>query len=240
MRRDSRPYILKRIDLGFQYWYTNHFLRPQFEHLGHSPWFMKPWHVKLFGGPISLGNHAHVIATPDKKVRLTVWSNLAGEGRIEIGNYCLICPGVRISSALYIKIGDNCMFANEAFVTDADWHGIYDRSESVGNAAPVIIGNNVWVGDRAMIFKGVTVGDNSIIGAGAVVIKDVPPNVCVGGNPAQVVKVLDPKKPIRTREDWYGDYEKLLNEFDQLDREKMLDNTWLSWIRTLIAPRKGD
>lgn len=240
MRKDSRPYILKRFDLAFQRWYTNHFMRPQFDHLGHSPWFMKPWYVEIFGGPINLGNYANVIATTDKRVRLTVWSNLEGAGHITIGDYCLLCPGVRISAARSIVIGDNCMFANEAFVSDADWHGLYDRSQSVGNAEPVILGNNVWIGDRAMVFKGVTIGDNSIVGAGSVVLKDVPPNVCVAGNPAQVVKVLDAKQPIRTRQDWYADYYKLLDEFDQLDREKMMGNTWWGWIRTLITPKKGD
>jgi len=72
------------------------------------------------------------------------------------------------------------------------------------------------------------------------VVKDVPANVCVGGNPAQVVKVLDPREPMRTRRDWYADYQKLLDGFEILDREMMSDNTWYGWIRTLIAPQKGD
>jgi hypothetical protein len=47
---------------------------------------MKPWHVELFGGPITIGDYAHVIAAPDKKVRLTVWSNMEGQGRIVMGS----------------------------------------------------------------------------------------------------------------------------------------------------------
>jgi len=201
---------------------------------------MKPWHVEVFGGPVSLGDYAHVIAAPDKKVRLTVWSNMDGQGRIDIGSYCLLCPGVRISSGVRVTIGDSCMFANEAFVTDADWHGIYDRSLSVGQSAPVRLGHNVWIGDRAMVCKGVTIGDNSIVGAGSVVLKDVPANVIVGGNPAVVVKTLDPDRPMRTRADWYADPERLASQFDAIDRELMKNNTWLGWFRAALFPRQGD
>ncbi len=103
LRRDHRPYILKRLDLNFQKWYANHFLRPQFEHLGQGCTFMKPWHVEIFGGPVSLGDYATVIATPDRKVRLTVWSDLEGGGKDrDRTTAALICPGVRISAATEI------------------------------------------------------------------------------------------------------------------------------------------
>ena len=240
MRRDSRPYIVKRFHYAFQGWYADHFLRPQFAHLGTGHWFMKPWHVELFGGPIRLGDYAHVIAAPDKKGRLTVWSNLEGGGQVEIGNYCLICPGVRISAGSEIRIGDSCMFANEAFVTDSDWHGIYDRSLSVGQSVPVRIGNNVWIGDSAIVCKGVTIGDNSIIGAGSVVLKDIPANVIVGGNPATVVKKLNPDQPVKTRADWYADPGALFDQFDIIDRHLMKNNTWLGWLRATLFPRQGD
>ena len=52
---------------------------------------------------------------------------------------------------------------------------------------------NVWIGDRAVVGKGVTIGKNSIVAAGAVVVKDVPANVVVGGNPAKIIKALDPE-----------------------------------------------
>ncbi|GIS36486.1 MAG: hypothetical protein Ct9H90mP7_4940 [Candidatus Neomarinimicrobiota bacterium] len=59
------------------------------------------------------------------------------------------------------------------------------------NQNPIKLEENVWVGDRAVICKGVTIGKNSIVGAGAIVTKDVPPNVVVPGNPAKIVKELD-------------------------------------------------
>jgi len=220
--------------------YAEHFLRPQFESLGTGCLFMKPWHVEVFGGPVSMGDYAHVIAAPDKRVRLTVWSNLAGQGRIDIGNYVLLCPGVRISAAQDIAIGHSCMLAQGAFVTDSDWHGIYDRSLSVGQSAPVRIGDNVWIGDSAMVCKGVNIGENSIIGAGSVVLKDVPANVVVGGNPASIVKNLDSGQPMKTRADWLAQPDVLASQFDELDRELMAANTWRGWFRSLVRPGRKD
>ncbi|HOO89392.1 MAG TPA: acyltransferase [Syntrophales bacterium] len=238
MKRDYRPYFLKQFDIKFQKWYVNHFLRPQFEHLGKRTTFMKPWHVELFGENISLGNFANVIAASDKKVRLTVWSNFGERGCITIGDYCLICPGVRISAATEIIIGDSCMMAQEACITDSDWHGLYDRSQPVGQTAAVRIGNNAWIGDSAMVCKGVTIGDNSIIGAGSIVTKDIPPNVIAAGNPAVVIKKLDKTKHIKTRADWFSDPEYLAKQFREIDRHTLENNTLFGWLRSILFPSK--
>ncbi|MBU0653020.1 MAG: acyltransferase, partial [Proteobacteria bacterium] len=180
------------------------------------------------------------IATPDRKVRLTVWSALGEEGRIEIGNCCLICPGVRISAATEVVIGESCMLAQGAFVTDSDWHGVYDRSLPIGHTIPVHIGDNVWIGDGAIICKGVRIGENSIIGAGAVVVRDIPANAVAAGNPAAVVKYLDAGRPMRTRADWMADPGALAAQFEEIDRHFMKDNRWLVWLRSFFFPRKGD
>jgi acetyltransferase-like isoleucine patch superfamily enzyme len=240
LRRDHRPYLLKRFDLKFQRWYANHFLRPQFEHLGRGCNFMKPWHVEIFGGPISLGDYATVIATPDRKVRLTVWSDLQGRGRIMIGPCALICPGVRISAATEILVGESCMLAQGVFVTDSDWHGVYDRSLAIGNTASVSVGNNSWIGDSAIICKGVHIGENSIVGAGSVVVRDIPANAVAAGNPASVLKYLEPGKPVKTRAEWLANPQELAAQFDLIDRHLMGNNTWMHWIRSLILPHKGD
>ena len=62
------------------------------------------------------------------------------------------------------------------------------RTSGLEYGKPVTIGNNVWLGGSSVIAPGVTIGDNSVIAAGAVVVKDVPANVVVGGNPAKIIK----------------------------------------------------
>lgn len=239
MRKDHRPYIIKKAYLKFQKFYTNHFLRPQLDSLGRGFAFMRPWHVELFGGPIGIGDFATVIATPDKKVRLSVWPEEPGKGRIEVGDYNLICPGVRVSSAHEIIVEDNCMLANGVYITDADWHGIYDRV-SFGRAAPVHLKKNVWVGDSAMICKGVTIGENSIIGAGAIVVDAIPDNCIAAGNPAKVVKRLDPNESFTTRAHWYGDSADLARQFIQWEQAVLQGNTFFGWLRHMLFPTQGD
>ncbi len=239
MRRDHRPYALKRADLGFQRFYVRRFLRPQLDDLGDGWTIIKPWYVEVFGPGISVGRFVTVVAAPDRRVRLAVWPPLsAGTGSIRIGDYCLISPGVRMGAAVSIRIGDNVMIGSGAYITDADWHGIHDRV-TPDPGEPVEIGENAWIGDSAIVCKGVTVGVNSIIGAGAVVTRDIPENAVAAGNPARVVRRLDPTAPMRKRCHWYHEGGDLFARLDRLDREKLRGNTLFSWLRHLIAPEKG-
>ena len=240
MRRDHRPYIIKRLHQDFQKSYANWFLRPQLASLGRGCTFMKPWFVEIFGGPVTLGDYCTVIATADARIRLTVWSAMGEQGAIDIGNYSLICPGVRISAATKISLGASCMLAQGVFITDSDWHGVYDRSQPVGNTLPVRIEENVWIGDSAIVCKGVKIGKNSIIGAGSVVTRDIPENVIAAGNPAVVVKNLAADQPMKTRADWLADPQALAAQFAEIDRAFMKNNTWFGWLRSLLFPRQGD
>ncbi|HVN70875.1 MAG TPA: acyltransferase [Desulfomonilia bacterium] len=200
---------------------------------------MKPWHVQVFGWPIDLGDFANVITTPDHLVRLTVWGKQEGDGFISIGKYSLICPGVRISSASGITLGDSCMMASSVYITDSDWHGIYDRLDYIGASSPVTIGNNVWLGDSSIVCKGVSIGDNSIIGAGSVVTRDIPENVIAAGNPAKVIKKLDQSEPMRSRADWFSDPEKLARDIIGIDKDMLRSNTLTGWLKSIIFPEKG-
>ncbi len=132
------------------------------------------------------------------------------------------------------------MLANGAFVTDADWHGIYDRLESIGNSAPVILKENVWIGDSATVCKGVTIGENSIIGAGAVVTTDIPANCIAAGNPAKVIRELDSRKGFTKREKMFANPEQLNRYMNEFDKGFLKSNSTLGWLRTLLFPRKGD
>jgi len=101
----------------------------------------------------------------------------------------------------------------------------------------VRIEKNAWIGDSAIICKGVTIGENSIVGAGAVVTGSIPPNTIAAGNPARVIKALDPKEKMTTRDVWFSNPARLSGEIDRLDRDNLKGNTMLHWIRHVLFPR---
>lgn len=92
----------------------------------------------------------------------------------------------KISCFNEITIGEDVKISEDVIIRDSDNHTVL--REGYKMSAPIHIGNHVWIGVRAVILKGVTIGDGSIIAAGAVVTKDVPPNTLVGGVPAKIIK----------------------------------------------------
>ncbi len=240
MRKDLRPYFVKKFYLRFRHCYSNHFIRPKFDFLGDHHTFMKPWHVHVSGPNIRMGKCATVIGEPHTPVNIGVWGHEPDQGGIVIGDYVLITPGARISACHEIRIGNSVMMANGVYITDSDWHGIYDRVERPKEHTPVIIGDNVWLGDHCMVLKGVTIGENSIVGAGAVVTKDVPSNVVVAGNPACIVKQLDSGKEFHTRADYFHDPVGHAEWFDKIDKMVLQDNGLLNWLRALLWPTTRD
>jgi len=92
-----------------------------------------------------------------------------------------------------VRIGDNCSMAPGVHIYTAT-HPVNPMERIAGPefGKPVTIGNNVWIGGRAIINPGVAIGDNVVIASGAVVTKDVPGNVLVGGNPAKIIKKIAP------------------------------------------------
>ncbi len=90
-----------------------------------------------------------------------------------------------------VRIGDNAFIGpNVSIYTACHPLDAHTRNTGVEWAEPVTIGDNVWIGGNATIVPGVTIGDNVVVAAGAVVTKDVPSNVVVGGNPARVIRRL--------------------------------------------------
>lgn len=107
---------------------------------------------------------------------------------LEIGKNTYLSANAVLRVAKKIKIGDDCAISWNVTIMDSDFHDYYIDDNLVENTNEVIIGNNVWIGNNVIILKGVTIGDNSIIAAGSVVTKSVPPDTIVGGNPAKTIK----------------------------------------------------
>lgn len=112
---------------------------------------------------------------------------------IEIGDRNLINNNVAFVAAERIVIGSGCQIGDLVAIYDSDFHELnpQTRTRSAGPSAPVVIGNNVWLGSRVMVLKGVTIGDNSVVGAMSVVTKSIPANCVAAGNPARVIRRLD-------------------------------------------------
>ena len=93
---------------------------------------------------------------------------------------------VQIICAEKIEIGEGVAIARDVIIRDTDAHNIVNEKHV--KIKPIKIGNHVWIGTRAIIMKGVTIGDGAIIAAGAIVTKDVPPKCVVAGVPAKIIK----------------------------------------------------
>ncbi len=137
----------------------------------------------------------------DAKVVLGRWSWLgdgckirAHEGVIEIGAKSVLGQECTLSCFQRITIGRDCIIADRTMMIDFD-HGTAEVERPIREQGiykrDVRIGHNVWIGHGACILRGVTVGDNAVIGTSSVVTKDVPDDAVVGGAPARVLRMRD-------------------------------------------------
>ncbi|MGI8946147.1 MAG: acyltransferase [Thermoleophilaceae bacterium] len=144
---------------------------------------------------------------PRGRVELGRWSWLGHgtkirchEGLVSIGAKTVLGQECTISAFQHVAVGRECVIADRVMMIDFD-HGATEVERPIRHQGiykrDVHVGNNVWIGYGACILRGVTVGDNAIIGANAVVTTDVPANAVVGGVPAKVLRMRD--KPRRMR-----------------------------------------
>jgi len=130
-------------------------------------------------------NNAKVNVTGSFKIFNGCYITVNEGGTLTLGSG-FINNNVNISCFDKITIGEDVAIAEDVIIRDSDNHNlIYDGFKKT---KPITIGNHVWIGMRATILKGVTIGDGAIIAVGSVVTKDVPPNSLVGGVPASVIK----------------------------------------------------
>ncbi len=113
-------------------------------------------------------------------------STMTCEAQIQIGNDCGF-SGTVVAAFKDIVLGEHVICGANTLITDSDWHPEDPRA---GTPAPVVIGNNVWLGVNATVLKGVRIGENSVIGAGSVVTSDIPANMIAGGIPCKAIRSL--------------------------------------------------
>ena len=107
------------------------------------------------------------------------------DSTLKIGSNTAIGDRTEIHAGKEITIGDDSLISWDCCIMDRDYHKLMSDREIY---APVHIGNNVWIGARVLILKGVTIGDGAVIAAGSGVTKDVPPKARAAGNPARIIK----------------------------------------------------
>lgn len=112
--------------------------------------------------------------------------------RITIGACTATSNNITIIAMNSVEIGARCLIGDFVTVYDCDFHEMDSahRSRSVGPIEPVTIGDNVWLGSRVIVLKGVSIGENSVVAAGSVVTRSLPANVVAAGVPARVIKQL--------------------------------------------------
>lgn len=109
---------------------------------------------------------------------------------ITVGENVFINTGCSFQDRGGITIGDGAQIGMNVTIATLN-HGFDLKTRNTTFAGPVVIGKNVWIGSSVTIVPGVTIGDNSVIAAGAVVVKDIPCNVVAGGCPAKVIRNID-------------------------------------------------
>ena len=146
--------------------------------------------VRLTGVAIVFGGSNSVIEFGDgSRLRGTF---VADDGcNIKIGQRTKFNKPCRLhaAEACNIAVGNDCLFANVRFRT-SDSHSIIDlgTGQRINAASDIVIGNKVWAAENVYIYKGVTVGSGSVIGAGAIVVKSIPENCLAAGIPAKTLK----------------------------------------------------
>lgn len=142
------------------------------------------------GSVISIGNRFTCISNSKSNLiginRKSVIATMTPKSILRIGHNCGI-SGAVITAFDLIEIGDDVKVGANSLITDSDWHPEDKRS---GEPAAINIQSNVWIGEGVRILKGVSIGENTLIGAGSVVVKSIPANVVAAGNPCRVIRKL--------------------------------------------------
>lgn len=208
MQKSARELLSKTVIKIIRFFYTwrvYHYLREKFVKLN-SLWLAPEFGAFGYGNQIeklrsligakniSIGNNCYI----GINAQLTAFDKFHGLNftpKIVIGDNVSLGDSIHITSINSITIGDGVLTGRRVTITDHS-HGRIELSEmnvppndrTLFSKGPVHIGNNVWIGDKASILAGVTIGEGCIVGANSVVTKSIPSFCVVAGVPARIIK----------------------------------------------------
>ncbi len=154
-------------------------------------------------------HRAEAAGEPDAREHLVALLGSLGEGayvkpplfvdygeNIHIGARTFVNSNLTALDVVTITIGEDCQIGpNVQLLTPTHPVDPQPRRDKLEAAEPITLGDNVWLGGGVVVCPGVTIGDNTVVGAGAVVTKDLPANVVAVGNPARVIRQIEPGDP---------------------------------------------
>ena len=167
----------------FRKWYYKNLFKKYCISLGNSITILGD--VKFTGGgKLTCGDNLFVRCDKFSPVKI----HIDGKSELRLGNDVFLNNGVQLSCSKKIQIGNHVDIADDCLIIDNDFHSVGSVD---AKSSPIIIEDDVWIASRSIILKGVTIGKGSVIGAGSIVTKSVPPFSFVVGNPAKILRKND-------------------------------------------------
>ena len=137
---------------------------------------------------VRIQNNAKWIANGNIRLSFDTFIDVHPNALFETGFFSVNCESV-IVVGKQIELGNNVMIGRNVTIYDSDFHQLLNKEGKPANfSKKVKIGNDVWLTNRIMVLKGVTIGDGALVGAMTLVRKDIPPQALVAGNPGKVIK----------------------------------------------------
>ena len=152
-------------------------------------------HIDRGGHGLLIRDHVEIVKRDGAGQRLEIGRDVylaercrlvfeGADGHISIGDRCYLNARCEVRSRQLVRIGADSILAFDVLVMDTNHHNI----EGIETTSPTLIGDHVWIGAKAIVLSGVTVGDGAVVAAGSIVTRDVPAEALVGGNPARLIR----------------------------------------------------